>query len=109
MKTLLWILIFLIIYCYAGYPLLINLLSKFFPKPVRKADIYPSVSIVIAAHNEEDVISAKLASLRALDYPADQIEILIGSDCSTDQTNHIIETCTDPRVRLFAYAKRRGK
>ena len=109
MKTLFWILLLLIFYCYIGYPALICLLSKFFPKPVRKSVIFPSVSIIIAAHNEEDVIEAKLANLLTLDYPPDQIEILIGSDYSTDRTNQIVQSCTDPRVRLVNFSQRRGK
>ncbi len=109
MKILFWTLLGLIFYCYLGYPLLISLLSKFFSKPARKSAIFPSVSIIIAAHNEEDVIKAKLDNLSALDYPKDQIEILIGSDASTDRTNQIIQNYQDPRLHVFIYTQRRGK
>lgn len=50
----------------------------------------PKVSIIIAAHNEELVISDKLTSIIKGDYPLDKIEILIGSDNSTDNTNAIL-------------------
>jgi biofilm PGA synthesis N-glycosyltransferase PgaC len=109
MKILFWTLLFLIFYCYLGYPLLISLLSRFMSRPVRKSVILPSVSIIIAAHNEEDVIKAKLDNLFALDYPADKIEILIGSDASVDQTNQILQSYQDPRLRLFIHSERRGK
>jgi biofilm PGA synthesis N-glycosyltransferase PgaC len=109
MTILFWSLLFLIFYCYLGYPVLICLLSKSFPKPVFKSSIFPSVSVVIAAHNEEDVIKAKLDNLFALDYPADKIEILIGSDASTDKTNAILQNYQDPRLHVFINAKRRGK
>jgi len=109
MKILFWTLLGLILYCYFGYPLLIALLSQLFPKEIRKASIFPSVSIIIAAHNEEDVIKAKLDNLLALDYPYDKIEILIGSDASTDKTNEIIQNYRDPRLHAFIHAQRRGK
>ena len=109
MIILFWTLLGLIFYCYLGYPLLICLWAKLFSKPVYKSAIFPSVSIIIAAHNEEDVIKAKLDNLFVLDYPKDQIEILIGSDASTDKTNQIIQNYQDPRLHVFINPKRRGK
>jgi len=109
MKILFWTLLSLIFYCYLGYPLLISLLSRFFPKPVHKSAIFPSVSIIIAVHNEEDVIKAKLDNLLSLDYPKDMIEILIGSDASTDRTHQIIQNYQDGRLRVLINPQRRGK
>jgi len=109
MKALFWTLLFLIFYCYFGYPILISLLSRYRARAVRKSAILPSVSIVIAAHNEADVLQAKLASLAALDYPPEKIEILIGSDASSDQTNAILQRYQDPRLRRFIYSERQGK
>jgi len=109
MKILFWTLLGLVFYCYLGYPLLICLLSRFFSKPVHRSAIFPSVSIVIAVHNEEDVIKVKLDNLLALDYPKDKIEILIGSDASTDATNHIIQDYFNERLRVFIHPQRRGK
>ena len=109
MKILFWTLLSLIFYCYLGYPLLISLMSRFFAKQVHKSAIFPTVSIVIAAHNEEDVIKAKLDNLLILDYPKDRIEILIGSDASTDQTDQILQNYQDPRLRVTFHSQRRGK
>ena len=109
MIILFWTLLGLIFYCYLGYPLLICLWARFFSKSVYKSAIFPSVSIIIAAHNEEDVIKAKLDNLLVLDYPKDQIEILIGSDASTDKTNQIIQNYQDPRLHVFINPQRRGK
>jgi len=55
----------------------------------------PSVSIIIAARNEEERISACLQSLLGLDYPRDKLEILIVDDCSTDQTSQIVQKFID--------------
>jgi cellulose synthase/poly-beta-1,6-N-acetylglucosamine synthase-like glycosyltransferase len=56
---------------------------------------------VVAAFNEEDCIEEKLKNSLAIDYPADRMEILIGSDGSTDATEERVSACTDPRVRLL--------
>jgi len=109
MKALFWTLLGLIFYCYLGYPLLICLLSRLFSKPVHKSVIFPSVSIIISVYNEEDVIKNKIDNLLALDYPKDQIDILIGSDASTDRTDQIIQNYQDPRLHVFIHPQRRGK
>ena len=46
----------------------------------------PRVSLIIAAHDEAAVITAKLANALALDYPADCLELIVASDGSTDET-----------------------
>ncbi len=109
MSLTLWIFIALIVYCYFGYPFLIWMWSRLFARPVNKKQITPSVSVVMSAWNEEDVIRGKLENFLALDYPPDKFEILIGSDGSTDQTNAIVREFTDPRVRLVELEGRNGK
>jgi len=61
----------------------------------RETDFVPTVSIIIAARNEEERILACLQSLRQLEYPADKLEILIVDDCSTDRTSAIVHTFID--------------
>ena len=104
-----WISLGIIVYCYFGYPLILWLLSRLWARPVAKRNIELPVSIVFSAWNEEDVIGAKIQNLLTLDYPANKVEILIGSDGSTDDTNTIIERFKDPRVRFFKHESRRGK
>lgn len=104
-----WALLFVIIYCYFLYPLIIFLLARFKPRTVQKASIEPAVSVVISLHNEQDVIAAKIENLLKLDYPAGKLEILIGSDGSTDRTADIIRQFSDPRVKLFINPIRQGK
>jgi cellulose synthase/poly-beta-1,6-N-acetylglucosamine synthase-like glycosyltransferase len=99
-------------YTYVGYPALLVVLQRLSPlKTRRDPDWQPSVSACIAAYNAEATIGAKLASLVALDYPADKLEILVYSDGSTDQTNRLVEewSARDGRVRLLAGAQRMGK
>jgi len=109
MSTVFWTSVIVIAYCYFGYPLATWLLARLRPNPVTKDELVEGVSIVFSAWNEQDVIAAKIRNLLAVDYPADKMEILIGSDGSTDNTNAIVEGIRDPRVRFFKHADRRGK
>ncbi len=52
---------------------------------------WPSVTIVFSVFNEEKVMKRKLESILQLDYPKEKLQVLIGSDNSTDQTHAIIE------------------
>jgi cellulose synthase/poly-beta-1,6-N-acetylglucosamine synthase-like glycosyltransferase len=87
---------------HAGYPLTAAALARLRPRPVRKGDVLPSVSVIVPAHNEEDVIRARVENLLALDYPADRLEILVASDASEDATDAIVKEIAgrEPRVRL---------
>lgn len=69
----------------------------------------PTVSMVIAAYNEEKVIGEKLENCMAIDYPKDKLEIIIGSDGSSDKTNEIVKSYEASGVRLINYTDRRGK
>src|SRR5688572_5024897 len=80
----------MIVFIYAGYPALMFALSLVVRRPVRRDNITPRVSVIIAAYNEERDIEAKLKNTLALDYPRDLMEIIVASDCSTDQTDDIV-------------------
>jgi cellulose synthase/poly-beta-1,6-N-acetylglucosamine synthase-like glycosyltransferase len=101
--------IFLVVYAYGGYPLTVCALGWLFPRPVRRAEITPKVSIIIAAHNEERDIAAKLENTLALDYPADRLEVIVASDCSSDRTEEIAREYAGRGVRLYRQAEHHGK
>ncbi len=63
----------------------------------------------MAVHNEEAIITDKMKNLLAMDYPRDKLEILIGSDDSTDRTDEIIKSLNCPQVRLIHYSPQAGK
>ena len=79
-----WISVALLVYTHAGYPLLLALLTRDGGTGQTPSVDAPSVSLVIAAYNEEAVIERKIANARGLDYP--ELEIIVASDGSTDGT-----------------------
>jgi cellulose synthase/poly-beta-1,6-N-acetylglucosamine synthase-like glycosyltransferase len=71
--------------------------------------IEPSVSVIIAAYNEEKHIAQKLTTTLGQDYPQAKLEIIVASDCSTDQTHTIVEQFRDQGVKLIVLPQRGGK
>src|SRR5215467_2927799 len=98
-----------IVFTYAGYPALMFALSLVFRRPVRREDITPRVSVIIAAYNEERDIEAKLKNTLAFDYPRDRLEIIVASDCSTDRTDEIVRGYSAQGVILRRQPERFGK
>jgi cellulose synthase/poly-beta-1,6-N-acetylglucosamine synthase-like glycosyltransferase len=96
-------------YTYAGYPLLLLIMSRLRPREVRRADFTPTVTVIITAYNEERALVAKLENTLALDYPHELLEIIIASDCSTDRTDEIARTFAERGVRLVRQSQRLGK
>ena len=108
-EIIFWIAVVAIVYTYAGYPLLLMLLSKLRGKPVRRSDSTPPVTVIIAAYNEERDIAQKLENTLALDYPKSKLEVLVTSDCSSDRTDEIVRSFSDRGVRLHRQEERLGK
>lgn len=92
----------LVAYTYVLFPLLVVARARLWPRPPRAADITPSVSVIVAAHDEAAHIADRLANLRALDYPADRLEVVVASDGSTDGTDAIARAAAWPGVRVLA-------
>lgn len=109
MQFCFWLLAFLIFYCYLGYPVLVYFCAIFLDKRINKLPIEPTVSIIISAYNEADCIEAKIKNLLDLDYPNSKLEILVGSDGSTDRTNEIVRHFASPMLSFYPFAQRRGK
>jgi cellulose synthase/poly-beta-1,6-N-acetylglucosamine synthase-like glycosyltransferase len=108
-EIIFWIVIVAIFYTYAGYPLLLMLISRFRRKPVLRREFTPAVTVIIAAYNEERDLAAKLENTLALDYPKSKLEIIVTSDCSTDQTDEIVHSFASRGVRLHRQTERLGK
>jgi cellulose synthase/poly-beta-1,6-N-acetylglucosamine synthase-like glycosyltransferase len=109
MQVCFWLGAALLFYTYAGYPLLLALVSRLRPRPVRQAEWTPHVSVIITAYNEERDLAAKLENTLALDYAVEKLEIIVASDCSTDRTDEIARQYASRGVRLCRQAERLGK
>ncbi len=103
-KTLFWGSAAALAWTHVGYPLAAGALARVRERRVAKdPSPEPSVSVVVAAYNEEQVIERRLENLLALDYPADRLEIVVASDASSDHTDELVEAVAarEPRVRLL--------
>jgi cellulose synthase/poly-beta-1,6-N-acetylglucosamine synthase-like glycosyltransferase len=105
-----WCCVLEIVYSYALYPLLLRLLASWYANPVKSSPLHePMVAVVIPVHNEEKVIAEKLDSIFSSDYDPQKLSVWVGSDCSTDRTEEIVEKYGDPRVHLLRATSRSGK
>jgi cellulose synthase/poly-beta-1,6-N-acetylglucosamine synthase-like glycosyltransferase len=102
LRTVFWGSLAGLAWTHVGYPLAAAALARIRPRSVHKADVTPSVTLIVPAHDEEDVIRGRLENLLQLDYPPDRLRILVGSDASSDRTDDIVEeiAAAEPRVRL---------
>jgi cellulose synthase/poly-beta-1,6-N-acetylglucosamine synthase-like glycosyltransferase len=107
-QGLFWGALVILAYTYAGFPLLVWVRGRLFPKPFAQDAITPPVTLVIAAHNEADCIGAKLENVLSLDYPRDLLEVIVASDGSIDETEAIVRRYGQDGVRLLSLP-RRGK
>ena len=114
MIYLFWICLFLLVYTYFIFPFSTIFLARkrsLNNKFYNQKDDMPSVSILIAAYNEQDVIKEKVMSIINSNLPSSKIEIIIGSDCSTDNTNEIISKLAknNSLINVKIFTERSGK
>lgn len=102
----------LFLYAYVGYPAVLVVLSL-----VNRSDgstdsapaEWPTISISLPAHNEEDTIRGAIEALLTADYPENRRQIVVVSDASTDRTDEIVREYQDRGVELVRVEKRGGK
>jgi poly-beta-1,6-N-acetyl-D-glucosamine synthase len=90
-----------ILYVLVGYPLLLALVARRFSKPVRRDELLRTVSVVIAAHNGEKFLPAKLRSVLELNYPRELMQIIVVSDGSTDRTAEIVQSFAPQGIEFY--------
>lgn len=120
-SCLFWLALAFILYTYGVYPLLMALWARLRPRPVaRRAGFRPSLSIIVAAHNEAPVIARRIDNLLSQDYPRDLLEVIAVSDGSTDATADVLrqaltpgsaapDSLPAPRLRLIILPENQGK
>jgi cellulose synthase/poly-beta-1,6-N-acetylglucosamine synthase-like glycosyltransferase len=109
-KILFWFSLAALVWTHVGYALATALAARMRRRRVDAREIEPSVSVVVAAHNESDVIERRVRNLLDLDYPRELVEVVVASDASTDGTNDVVErlAAEDARVKLVR-CERGGK
>lgn len=106
---LFWISVFFIIYVYLGYPLLLTLFARVSQRSAKYPSYKPNVTLLIAAYNEQGFIARKLENSLALDYPTENLQILVVADGSDDSTVEIVQAFSLRGVELTYQPERRGK
>ena len=117
--SLFWVILFwmgvvALAHSYVLYPLWVRWAAKGKSNNAvvhQRNDQLPPVSFIMSLYNEALVIEEKLATLTATDYPSDQLRFYIGSDCSSDETNALVEAWASqmPQARFSPFPMRRGK
>ncbi len=109
LSILCWVSLASLVYIYAGYPLLVWALGRRYSRAVHRGRVTAGVSVIIVVHNEAGQIRRKLNSLLAMDRADQIVEILVGSDGSTDDSAAVVQSYPDPRVWWKPFTERRGK
>jgi len=109
MALIFWISSVALIFTFLGYPCLIGVLARLFPKQASHAAPLTSqrVSIVLIVFNARNLILERLKNLLAQDYPI--FEIVVVCDGCTDDTPEMVSGFGDPRIKLISRASRSGK
>lgn len=113
LQVIFWITLLLIFYTYLLFPAMLFLMAKNKRAIAGSKQKHspPLVSVLIAAYNEEEVIASKIETIVEGGYPLDRLEILVGSDASTDGTNQVLENLAaeHPAVNTLFFTGRTGK
>lgn len=114
LELIFWICLFCLFHSYIFYPVILKLLSKGKSNNslvFTEDDDLPPVSVIMSVYNEAQVIEDKMVSLLNLDYPKGKLKIYVGSDCSDDETNAIMEYFNRQYAHVYfiPFSTRRGK
>jgi cellulose synthase/poly-beta-1,6-N-acetylglucosamine synthase-like glycosyltransferase len=110
-EIVLWLSVFLVVYTYIAYPLVLAMVARLCARPLRPRTGPPmSVSVIVAAHNEETVIEGRLNDLLdAMTRNGISGEVIVVSDASTDATALLARTYSKAGVRVLELPEKGGK
>ena len=115
LKIIFWTCLFIVFYTYLGYGILLYAIIRL-KRLIRgrqqlpempKDDDLPTMTLMICAYNEQDIVAEKMENTRTLDYPKDKFRVMWVTDGSTDQTNELLKAY--PEVDIVFSPERRGK
>lgn len=105
MITIFWVALVTFLFAYVGYPFLLTLISMVSKKLKVDETYIPSVSVIIPVYNEEKTVERKIENCLSLEYPREQLDIVLASDGSTDSTLAIARKYQDRGVRIFDFPR----
>jgi cellulose synthase/poly-beta-1,6-N-acetylglucosamine synthase-like glycosyltransferase len=108
-QVVFWLCVCVIVYVYVGYPVMVRTLARIAGRGVARRAIRPTVTVVIAAYNEERGIRAKLDNVMSLEYPPGLLDVIVTYDASADATDAIVCAYDRSHVRLLRVEGRCGK
>ena len=100
LRAVFWLSAGAITWTHAGYPLAAAALARRRPRPVHRMGVTPSVTVIVAAHDEERVIGRRVENLLELDYPPNRLEVVVASDGSQDGTTAAVESFVGGGARV---------
>jgi biofilm PGA synthesis N-glycosyltransferase PgaC len=109
MRIIFWLSFSAVVYVYFGYPLLLALMRRFAARPVSKAAYEPTVTLLIAAHNEKNRIDRKIHNCFELDYPKHKLQIIVTLDGPTDGTEFAVWKYAGQGIQMVHSKEHRGK
>lgn len=114
LETVFWSALTLLIYAYFIYPLLMATIAGRLKGTASVANLsdqkqLPSVAVLVAAFNEQKHIAARIENLLQQDYPSEKLQIMVGSDGSSDGTAEIARKFSDARTVVHEFRINRGK
>ena len=109
MELAFWLCVFWVFYVFAGYSLIVSLLVRVINRPVCKKEIFPRVTVIIAAYNEAQHVVETVNNKLEQEYPANLLNVIVVSDESDDDTDRLVGSIDDPRVLLLRQSPRQGK
>jgi hypothetical protein len=88
LEVVFWVCAALIVWTQVGYAATLAVLARAFGRtqPIAAPEPPPSLSLIVAAHDEESVIAARVANALALEYPRELLEVIVACDGCTDAT-----------------------
>ena len=103
LKILFWVCLFIVFYTYIGYGILLYLIirikrlvkGKKAPTPMPTDEELPTMTLMICAYNEQDIVAEKMENTRALDYPKDKFRVMWVTDGRNDRTNELLAAYLD--------------
>lgn len=115
LEILFWAMLLIVFYTYIGYGILLYIIirlkrllkGKPFEAVLPADDKLPTITLMICAYNEEDVVAEKIENTRAIDYPRDKFRVMWVTDGSNDRTNELLKAY--PEVDIVFSPERRGK